>query len=371
MYGRAGCLTAENGGFRRGQWTEDGENWAGETLNGSPFELPEPPPNVIWTRDDFNLDEEGVLELTYQPTKRIPKMENVIGTRMFHRIMAMMTEPSVTDGGICILELAAQEFHFNCDQAATFIAMFTDACSRINVLALLQPRLVDLANLTAVVYAGMSGNELRGLERKIGSLFYFTPTNPTGHYSLELANRYDRYIARKLIEISSEEKVYRTTHGMINTSQKGDWDNWRNEHLNKQPWDYDENDTTARDGVPESGLLELDYVSTNCSHRMVMTPPIGEEEFSDFLADLAAVHANVATGKPTILVVEAAPKPSDTDAGVAALDFFGEEAQPEKQSSNHDGTAEALLTEPDLVQCSMMPMSLIWGRARRWTSMAS
>ena len=33
---------------------------------------------------------------------------------------------------------------------------------------------------------------------------------------------------------------------MINTSQKGDWDNWRNEHLNKQPWDYDENDTTAR-----------------------------------------------------------------------------------------------------------------------------
>jgi hypothetical protein len=104
---------------------------------------------------------------------------------------------------------------------------------------------------------------------------------------------------------------------------------------------------------------------------MVMTPPIGEEEFSDFLADLAAVHANVATGKPTILVVEAAPKPSDTDAGVAALDFFGEEAQPEEQSSNHDGTAEALLTEPDLVQCSMMPMSLIWGRVRRWTSMAS
>jgi hypothetical protein len=116
---------------------------------------------------------------------------------------------SVTDGGICILELAAQEFHFNCDQAATFIARVTDACSRINVLTLLQPRLVDLANLTAVVYAGMIENELRGLERKIGSLFYFTPTNPTGHYSLELANRYDRYIARKLIEISSEEKVYR------------------------------------------------------------------------------------------------------------------------------------------------------------------
>ena len=64
-----------------------------QILDGAPFELPEPPPNVIWTRDDFNLDEEGVLELTYQPTKRIPKMESVIGTRMFPRIMAMMKEP--------------------------------------------------------------------------------------------------------------------------------------------------------------------------------------------------------------------------------------------------------------------------------------
>ena len=62
------------------------------------------------------------------------------------------------------------------------------------------------------------------------------------------------------------------------------------------------------------------------------------------------VHTNVATGKPKIVVVEAAPKPSDTDAGVAALNFFGGEAPPEGQSSDHDGTAEAPLPEPELAQ---------------------
>ena len=29
-------------------------------------------------------------------------------------------------------------------------------------------------------------------------------------------------------------------HGLIDTSQKGDMDNWRNETLNGKPWDYDE-----------------------------------------------------------------------------------------------------------------------------------
>ena len=49
-------------------------------------------------------------------------------------------------------------------------------------------------------------------------------------------------------------------------------------------------------------------------------------------------------------MVEAAPKPSDTDAGVAALNFFGGEAPPEAQSGDHDGVAEAPRTGPELAQ---------------------
>ena len=213
-------------------WSEDGENWQDEKLTGADggsaaaFELPEPPPGELWTRDDFNLEEDGVLSLDYLPTKRIPKMEDVVGGRMFDTLREMMTERSVTDGGLDLVSLACQEFYFNADQAAVLVGMFSDTVSKIDILAKLQPRIVDLMNLTGTVYAHVTDAELLGLERKVGKLFFFTPQNPTGHYRLELANRYDRFIAKKLIEISSEEKHNRKSNELINTSQKGDWDNW-------------------------------------------------------------------------------------------------------------------------------------------------
>ena len=77
--------------------------------------------------------------------------------------------------------------------------------------------------------------ELSMLEAKVGQLFYFNPANPSGRYRLKLANPYESAIAQKLVQISSEEELRRrAAHeggGAINTSQKGDWDNWRNEWL--------------------------------------------------------------------------------------------------------------------------------------------
>ena len=35
--------------------THTGENWFDETLDGSPFNLEEPPEGEVWTRDDFQL----------------------------------------------------------------------------------------------------------------------------------------------------------------------------------------------------------------------------------------------------------------------------------------------------------------------------
>jgi hypothetical protein len=59
-------------------WREAGENVMDEKLNDKAYHLPEPPEDVVWTRDDFNLPERGVLSLTYISTKRPPRMEDVI-----------------------------------------------------------------------------------------------------------------------------------------------------------------------------------------------------------------------------------------------------------------------------------------------------
>lgn len=211
-------------------WKQDGENWANETLDGKPFSLPEPEPGEIWYRDEFALPEEGVLELTFVPTKRVPRMENVVSARVLTLLVQMMRHKAVTDQGLQILRLACSELFFSCEQATELISNFSDSPTRVTALALLQQRIVDYMNLTRIVYSEMTDAELSALEQKIGQLFYFTPSNPTGRYKLNLANPNERTIARRIIEISSEEKISRRSiPGAINTSQNGDWDNWRNE----------------------------------------------------------------------------------------------------------------------------------------------
>ena len=59
-------------------WVEEGENWKDETLDEKEYELPEPPTGEVWTRDDYKLPEEGLLEVTYLSTKRTPKMSDVL-----------------------------------------------------------------------------------------------------------------------------------------------------------------------------------------------------------------------------------------------------------------------------------------------------
>ena len=57
-------------------WQEDEQNWDDEktTLDGQPFDLPEPERGIVWTRDDkvSVLPEEGMLEIHYRSTLRTP-----------------------------------------------------------------------------------------------------------------------------------------------------------------------------------------------------------------------------------------------------------------------------------------------------------
>ena len=55
---------------------------------------------------------------------------------------------------------------------------------------------------------------------------------------------------------------------MADTSQKGDWDNMRNETLDGEPYDFDEAKVNSG-GLPKHGTLEFDYVSTDARFRQV------------------------------------------------------------------------------------------------------
>lgn len=85
-------------------WAEEGENWEGETLDGQAYSVPEPPPGILWSREDFSLPEEGILKLKYVCAPRLPKMRHIIATKFLRSLTAMMDDRALVDQGLGLLK---------------------------------------------------------------------------------------------------------------------------------------------------------------------------------------------------------------------------------------------------------------------------
>ena len=189
-------------------WTEEGENWSDERIDGSDFNLEEPEPGEIWMRADHPvLPDSGLLTLNYTNTPRVPRFKDVIEPPMLIRLLEMMTEEHITDHGMALLRLAAKEFWFTAEYVGLLVKMQKDSETRMIAVAELYPRIVDIANAQYHVLDYLTKVETRKLETQLGILFHFMPTNPTGHYKLDLVNPYHRIVKQKLVEIAKEEKV--------------------------------------------------------------------------------------------------------------------------------------------------------------------
>lgn len=392
-------------------WVEDGENWMDETMDGKDFELPEPPPGEIWTRDDYKLPEEGIMQVTYLSSKRAPKPSDAMDGPTFtalrllierfaenprrpvlqvqlhrdcrkERVLrshfssfgdvthiefvvyvdgegwvpashpdeatsafvhfantkgaekAMRMVDGDGDGVLdkagamvgdidldlqwaselstapdkmeALLRLVGSEAFFTARQISDLMLMFTEDHWRIQILSFLMYRCVDMENFNSEVMDFLDESAFNALEDKLGQLFYFTPNNPTGHYKLQLHQPLQRIIMSKLVEISIDQRLARRHDDdgdgkpdVVNTSQKGDWDNWRNERIDyydgegMQEYDFDEKRPWD---LPKDGLIECDYVSTDVQFRLDNVPPIGDALVDHLINDLSAVWKSICVG---------------------------------------------------------------------------
>jgi hypothetical protein len=143
--------------------------------------------------------------------------------------------------------------------------------------------------------------ELLGLEAKLGALWRFSPRSPTNHYRLNMDKKEEKLLAQRLIQIAREEKSYRRVYmkengvmSSIDTSQKGDGENFRNERIDLldgtgwQAFDFD-----AR-RPPEHGMVDFDYVSTDVGHRLTdHTKVVSWTLFKLLSLDILRLHRSV------------------------------------------------------------------------------
>ena len=156
------------------------------------------------------------------------------------------------------------------------------------------PRVVDPVNINTQTYDVLTDGELATMEKNMGKLFHFNAVNPTGHYSLQLAKGFDRVLCKRLAEITEEQGSMRKEASLIDTSQKGDWDNFRNETLNSHAYDFEVEILSA--GALTAGVLEFDFVSTDSNHRTAIVAPMADEVFELFMDELWQARKKVTTG---------------------------------------------------------------------------
>jgi hypothetical protein len=340
-------------------WTQPGENWAEETLDGKPFDLNEPGEDEVWTRDDCQLPKEGVLRVKYIASPRIPRLEDVVSEELYFRLVHHIERSAGQTAGLEILDCACEEFYFTSSQAGLFLSLFKDSAAKVGAAKVMLPRIVDWVNVTSEFFDWLNVHEMQMLESAgyAGQLFNFIPNNPTGHYRLNLVNPAERSIAMYMMAVSCEDEAKRRAQRgeIINTSQKGDWDNFRNEKLtsiyaegdyadvNGDPIYYGERRNTAKnvdqicgagapfdindenvEPFPPNGVLEFDYVSTDVAHRIAGQSPMHPHVFAQLELDLAEVWSTIHVYSPgsgqAVQVENATPALGESNHATAIKD---------------------------------------------------
>ena len=120
------------------------------------------------------------------------------------------------------------------------------------------------------------------LKKSLGPSFGVIMGNATGRYVLDLENESHRVTARKIAELNNFEKRFsRTKSGRGDTSQKGNWENFRNETFNGKIIKLDSNWFTR---IPRMGKLKVDYVSTTRCGKAAK--PLSDRRFKALLEKL-------------------------------------------------------------------------------------
>eukprot|EP00903_Cladosiphon_okamuranus_P020889 g19182.t1 len=136
-------------------------------------------------------------------------------------------------------------------------------------------------------------DERRKLRHELGPAYRPLMGTPMGHFELDLAKPMHRLAAQKILECNNLEKLARQSRAfsVFDASQRGDWNNTRNETLNGKPCRVK---GTILDELPQAGTLGIDFTSStrlesrSCHGAATVsrTKPMSTRKFLDFLRAL-------------------------------------------------------------------------------------
>ncbi|ETV69364.1 hypothetical protein, variant [Aphanomyces astaci] len=154
---------------------------------------------------------------------------------------------------------------------------------RVGAVAKVLPQLTSVKEAQNLVKRVLSMSERFSLRIRLGALYFPLLGLPTNHYALDLSKQIDRQALIKLAEVAQAEKQFsKSRSGRGDTSQHGNWENFRNEWLDGKATILTSHFFQT---MPQKGKLEFDYVSTSRPTRG--TKPMSDRRYQQLVAQIA------------------------------------------------------------------------------------
>ena len=152
------------------------------------------------------------------------------------------------------------DIYLTAKQAQTLLKECSKGMDPFDMIAKLLPQMAGPHEACMLVESQLDLHMRVRLRMRLGHLFDVLCGNPTGYYNLDMREPLNRVISKRLAEVNNyERRMSKNESGRGDTSQKGNWNNYRNEFV-------DDGTVTLSSAFfikpPTNGDLKFDYVST-------------------------------------------------------------------------------------------------------------
>lgn len=215
----------------------------------------------------------GVVRFSYYQSVFVPTKVNAVAESPLNVLQIIIENGRTEADRKTWLHLLCQDLYFTTAQAQMIIDRFIKnktigpgGISKLDIIKSLWRFFVDTENMFDFLIHNADAAQRKDLVYTLTVKRYkFNWTNPTGHWILNLGDKQQNDIMRRIIAINNSESGYSrlySTRG--DTSQYGNWYNFRNSKYStdagSEPLVIDQD---FLDHLPLTGILEFDYVSTS------------------------------------------------------------------------------------------------------------
>jgi hypothetical protein len=217
----------------------------------------------------WSIPNSGILKVHFLHQVTIPTESMAIDDLAFNTILAIVINAKSENDRKNWLMLMAMDAYFLTSQAQDLIDILEDrrligpgGISKVDLFLSIWSNIIDTVNMYDFMYDNLDSEERLHLQHSLTlEKFKFNWINPTGHWRFDLSNRIQRNVFMQIIAHNAVESKFSELKSKRNdTSQHGNWFNFRNEKYNNHEIIID---MEFIKNIPWNGYLEFDYVTTS------------------------------------------------------------------------------------------------------------